>query len=463
MAKIVETPQNSQEEGKKIKTIYNPLIVFRALANLRSPELRHQLVVDTTERGGDVRYSLLGLFSLIVVSDPDLLDALLRQKSFQRSPLQAKLVGKDDNPNPMYGHILASEGAIWSELRKDLGKQFNAASIGRAINVVHTQVQEMINSWGSEKEVTPDIKKEIYSLFEKLVPNTLLNSHDLPPGISADIYSFITQAASIEQKRLLPFSKVEKQPGYSAYISLRDKLIADLIQFIDETDENERYGMLDPILKRYHEEKYSGREAAFEFIGLYTAAFETTSHSLMWAIARCAERPEIWKKLHNEAKNALEGKETLTHEDVRKLPLALSVVKEAIRLYPPVETTLKVAIERTILKGNNIRKGDFGVGAVGEAQRNPAIWGSDVDQFNPERMSNLTPAQQKSFRSFSEGNEHVCLGQNLALMEAPLALALIALNYPKLEAIGKRPEVEYSATLTPKDMAGRFSFKKSIE
>lgn len=104
------------------------------------------------------------------------------------------------------------------------------------------------------------------------------------------------------------------------------------------------------------------------------------------------------------------------------------ILNEVLRLYPP-----GILLGRTIEKETKL---DEDVILPGGAQiviptlmvhRDPELWGEDVNEFKPERFADgisKATRNQVSFLPFGWG-PRFCPGQNIALMEAKMALVLI--------------------------------------
>ena len=105
-----------------------------------------------------------------------------------------------------------------------------------------------------------------------------------------------------------------------------------------------------------------------------------------------------------------------------------SIFNEVLRLYPPA-TLLRRLIPEEIKLGNLI------LPAVTLLQINALIlhhdkemWGEDANEFKPERffegVSKVLTKGQAAYLPFG-GGPRICIGQNFAILEAKLAIAMI--------------------------------------
>jgi cytochrome P450 len=80
--------------------------------------------------------------------------------------------------------------------------------------------------------------------------------------------------------------------------------------------------------------KMTDIEVRDETMTLFLAGHETTANALAWTFHLLSRHPEVYARLCAEVDGALAGR-TPSFEDVPRLPYALRVIKEAMRLYPP--------------------------------------------------------------------------------------------------------------------------------
>jgi cytochrome P450 len=101
-----------------------------------------------------------------------------------------------------------------------------------------------------------------------------------------------------------------------------------------------------------------------------------------------------------------------------------SAVEELLRFDPPVQWISRVAGEDLELGGKTVRRGDLVLGAVGAANRDPAVF-PDPDRLDIRRKEN-------KHLSFGIGI-HFCLGAALARMEAEIAIGMLLARFPRIE------------------------------
>ncbi|KAI9079843.1 hypothetical protein K1719_038089 [Acacia pycnantha] len=126
------------------------------------------------------------------------------------------------------------------------------------------------------------------------------------------------------------------------------------------------------------------------FLDLFVAGIDTTSSTIVWAMAELVRNPEKLKKVKEELKQVIinEGDEQFEESHISKLPYLRAVVKETMRLHP----SLPLLVPHKSEAGAELCGGCFVVPknaqvlinawAIG---RDPSVW-DDPKQFNPERF-----------------------------------------------------------------------------
>ena len=166
-----------------------------------------------------------------------------------------------------------------------------------------------------------------------------------------------------------------------------------------------------------------------------TAGHETTSTSTTWALYALTKYPEVQRKLRQELLESRLGDEP-SMADLDKLPYLDNFVRECLRVYPAVPSTVREAAQdltipvSTSFKDRygvehthiNIQKGDAVFIPILAINRFKEIWGEDSMEFRPERWDTLPetakdmPGVWGHLMTFIHGNRS-CIGYRFALIE----------------------------------------------
>ncbi|KAK7474093.1 hypothetical protein BaRGS_00034699 [Batillaria attramentaria] len=160
--------------------------------------------------------------------------------------------------------------------------------------------------------------------------------------------------------------------------------------------------------------------------GFLFAGFETTSIGLTWTLLMLAQYPEVQTKARQEVMSLLPDQEQpITAAIVEKLVYLTCVVKESLRLFPPVTVHFRQSINDDVIQGYKIPAGTKIGLASGALHRLPENW-DDPDTFKPERF--LKEYDPYAFLPFSAG-PFMCIGHGFAMTEMKVVLARLLRSF----------------------------------
>ncbi|KAG2149760.1 cytochrome P450 [Suillus cothurnatus] len=212
------------------------------------------------------------------------------------------------------------------------------------------------------------------------------------------------------------------------------------------------------------------------------AGSDSTSLTMSWCIHLLSLHPDVQGRLRSELNSishcasnssSMSGYSAPTHaEAIDGLPFLDAVVRETLRLCPPVHGTMRVATRDdnipisspivlrngTIIQSGetiHLRKGSYVHIPIEALNFSTDIWGEDARIFNPDRWYSLPhPARAPShpgianLMTFSFG-PHACPGWKFSMLQTKIFLATLiphfvfepAADIQKFNAILTRPYV----------------------
>ncbi|KAI9115429.1 hypothetical protein K1719_013748 [Acacia pycnantha] len=162
---------------------------------------------------------------------------------------------------------------------------------------------------------------------------------------------------------------------------------------------------------------------------IFVAGTDTSSATLVWAMAELIKNPDSMKKAQEEVRKVAKGKQMVEEEELGSLRYLKSVVKETLRLHPPAPLLLpRETREVCKIKGFEIPAKTRVFVNAKSIGMDPKVW-QNPEEFKPERFLESSSEdcgyggqQQFEMLPFGAGRRR-CPGINFAVPIVELALA----------------------------------------
>ncbi|KAI8006140.1 hypothetical protein LOK49_LG07G01220 [Camellia lanceoleosa] len=161
-------------------------------------------------------------------------------------------------------------------------------------------------------------------------------------------------------------------------------------------------------------------------LDMFVAGTDTIFTTMEWTMAELLKHPQIMKKLQNEVREIAKGKLNITEDDLVNMHYLKAVIKESLRIHPPVLLIPRESIQETKVMGYDIVAGIQVFVNAWAIARDPLSW-EDPEVFRPERFLNSSidfKGHDFEFIPFGAGRRG-CPGTLFAMNVNELALASV--------------------------------------
>ncbi|KAK4276069.1 hypothetical protein QN277_019059 [Acacia crassicarpa] len=411
----------------------------------------HQSLLELSKTYGSLMTIKLGSITTIVISSPDLAKEALQKRdlAFSGRTVPHTLQTHDHHKVSV---VFLDPSLQWKTLRRAcITKILSSSQLDSTQNLRLSKLQEMLEYVNEccRKSETLDIGELAFTTVLNSLTSTLF-SIDLA-GFASDssqefrglVWGMMEEVGRPNISDFFPCLRVLDPQGarsrmdkYSGkLLKILDDIVGERMELIGaskmEKDSDVHKDVLGSLLGQ--DETQLGRLDIVHLFGdLLVAGTDTTSSTVEWAMTELLRSPKKLEKLRNELQQVI-GDEDINIEEshITKLPFLWAVLKETLRLHPPVPLSVPhKALEDAEICGFTVPKNAQILINVWAMGRDSSIWCSPY-QFMPERfLESEIDFKGHDFQLIPFGaGRRICPGLPLAFRSVSLILASLIHKY----------------------------------
>jgi cytochrome P450 len=324
--------------------------------------------------------------------------------------------------------IITSDGDYWRRQRTMMQPAFGRGSVARlSANVRHCN-REIELEWQrlADDSATLDITAAMSHYGLEVILRSIF-SEDLPRLVrDSSPFAFLAADPTRDIRTVLKVREL----GRVILECIRERRASDrrphdfLSLFLDARDRRSGAAMTD-------------EELLDELKTLIIAGHETSAGTLNWTWYLLHHHPQVEAPLLAEIAARLPG-DRWGYDEVMSLEYMPRVLKETLRLYPPVWLFSRRAVRPDRLGEYDVPAGAHIFISPYLFHRNPRYW-PDPERFDPERFA-APDAEEKEklhFIPFSAGSRR-CAGEYFSFVEMQVHLAMLAPRF-RLQCLSEEP------------------------
>ena len=234
------------------------------------------------------------------------------------------------------------------------------------------------------------------------------------------------------------------RPGYRKHLRVLDEylygIIADRRQTIDvgqsDSQSTDSQFSTPDLLQHLIDAGLDDNTIRDQMLTMLIAGHDTSTALLAWVFVLLGQHPEIHRQLVAEL------------EQDNRPPLLDQVIKEALRLYPPIHIGNRMVAEEMQFEGGTVPTGARMFYSIYLTQRDPSIW-ENADDFCPARFERSRKTPPFSYIPFG-GGPRACIGAAFGQAEARLVLAYLLKHFYFTPLNANEIHPHMGATLEPR-------------
>ena len=323
--------------------------------------------------------------------------------------------------------VLVTDGEEHDHYRSLMETPFHPSQLSKYSEMMIQQVDRVISTWQDGQIV--DMLVEGRKIALLIIMQTLFNK-DAWNDISKIWKPILKTIQYVSPGMWILWRKIPRL-GYGKSLKVIDDY---MYAIINERRKEER--KTNDFLQHLIDAGLSDDIIRDQMLTMLIAGHDTSTALFAWTFALLGQHPEIHANVAQEVDRA-EGKHQLLD----------NVIKEALRLYPPIHIGNRRVAEEMEFAEGKVPAGERMFYSIYLTHRDPEVW-ENAEQFCPERFAHGRKTPPMSYIPFG-GGPRACIGAAFGQAEARIVLAHLLRNFT-FEFTGHTIHAHMGATLEPR-------------
>lgn len=355
--------------------------------------------------------------------------------------------GPKKSAHRRFGHgLFGLNGEAHQRARRLLMPPFRKEAVESYRDVLVDLTEQFLAGWREGQEV--DLAQTVREFVLRITTQVLFGLEDFAraQAVEAAFEDWVERNHEIFFAALLPIDCPEVR--YDELIEAAERLEQQLQALVRQKQSGP--SRRDDVLTLLLRARDAGELADVEVIGhmhsLFNAAYHTSTSALTWTLFLLAQHPQVMRHLLAELDGTLGGAAP-TLSQLNQLPIVERVIKESMRVLPPVVYAPRIVVQPTDFGPYRLARGTLMVTSHYVTHHLPELY-PEPDRFLPDRWLHATPSPY-AYLPFGAG-PRMCIGAPFVQLMLKVVVPLITQRFRLTVVPGARIDRKSDITLSPR-------------
>ncbi|XP_061339808.1 cytochrome P450 71D8-like [Gastrolobium bilobum] len=422
--------------------------------------LPHRALHELAQRYGPLMHLQLGEISAVIISSPNMAKEIMKTHdlAFAQRPafLSSDILG--------YGSqdiAFAPYGDYWRQMRKICTLELLSAKRVQSFSHIREDevailIETIQSSAGAPVNLTSMINSFISNFVSRAAFGNISEDHEefllmVKEAIElADGFDLADLFPSLKPMHLITGMKAKLENIHKKLDNILEKIVKEnqvkQMRANKGTREEKNENLVEVLLRVLQsgslETPITINNVKAVIWDIFAAGTDTSTTVLGWTMSEMMRNTRVRERAQAEIRQTLRGKETIHETDIGELSYLKAVIRETLRLHPPLPLLLpRESREACRIGGYELptkTKVMVNAWALG---RDPEYW-YDPESFKPERFNdNCIDFKGTNFEYIPFGaGRRICPGISFGLANVEFALAKLLYHFNWELPQGMKPE-----------------------